>query len=74
MAPPVLSWLVDLVDSPLFQKLVVPILGNALARFFESQAKRLEVKAAVKSAKAASTADQLREASKKLTDATNRNA
>jgi hypothetical protein len=72
VAPPVLGWLVDLVEGPIFQKLIVPILGNAIARFFERQAAKLELKSAVKSAKAASTADQLREASKRLTDASNR--
>lgn len=72
MAPPVLGWLVDLVEGPLFQKLIVPILGNAIARFFERQAARLETKLAVKQAKVAKTADDLRAASKKLTDASNK--
>jgi hypothetical protein len=72
MAPPVLGWLADLFTSPLITKLLVPVLGDAIAKFFERQATRLETKAAVKSARAASTADQLREASKKLTDASNR--
>jgi hypothetical protein len=72
MAPPVLGWLVELVSHPLVEKLILPILGKWIAGWFERQAVKLETKSAVKAAKAASTADQLREASKKLTDATNR--
>ena len=72
MAPPILGWLVDLVTGPFFTRFVVPVLGDAIAKFFERQALRLETKNAIKSAKVAQTADALREASRKLTDASNR--
>ncbi len=61
-----------LFTSPLVSKLLIPVLGDALAKFFERQAARLEMKSAVKSAKVAQTAADLREASRKLTDASNR--
>ncbi len=72
MAPPVLGWLADLVTSPIVTKLLIPIFGDALAKFFERQALKLETKAAIRSAKVAQTAADLREASRKLTDASNR--
>lgn len=68
----ILAWLADLVSSPLVTKLVVPILGDALAKFFEKRAAALEVKSAVKAASAAKTAEEFREASRRLTEASNR--
>jgi hypothetical protein len=55
-----------------FAAAAVPILVDAAIKLFNRLADRLETKSAVKAAKAARTADQLREASKRLTDATNR--
>ncbi len=53
-------------------RVLVPALSKALADFFESHAKKLEEKSAVKTAKAASTAEELRIASRKLSDASSR--
>lgn len=47
-------------------------LVSAVAKYLESQAKKLETQSAVKSAAAAKTVDELREASRRLTNATNR--
>ncbi len=72
MAPPLLGWLASLIENPLVQKLIIPVLGDAIAKFFERQAAKLQLKLAVRAAKTAKTVEDLREASKKLTDASNR--
>jgi hypothetical protein len=68
----ILSWIARLAASPLVARILIPAISNALHQFFESQAKKLETRGAVKAAKAAKTAEQIREASKRLSDASTR--
>lgn len=72
MAPPVLGWIADLIAHPLVERILLPIFGKWLAGWLERQAEKLKVKMAVKAAKTAKTVEDLREASRKLTDASNR--
>ncbi len=58
--------------SPLIQRILVPALTEALTRFFEKQASKIEARGAVKAAKSAKTAEQIRDASKRISDATAR--
>jgi hypothetical protein len=70
---PVLAWLVGkLAASPLISRLLIPAIAKALGDFFARQADRIDLRAAVKTVRAAKTAEEMRNASKKLSDATNR--
>lgn len=68
---PVLAWIAAAAASPAGQKLL-GIAADAVARWLERRACALETRAAVKQAKAATTAEALRDASRKLSDASNR--
>lgn len=65
----VLGILGKVVTQPWVANILVPSIARALVSLFERGAQRLEVKSAVKAAKAAQTAEELRNASKKLSDA-----
>lgn len=65
---PILTWLAAIVTHPAFEKILVPALAEMLSRFFSNRA----MGAAVKSAKAAKSAEEFRIASAKLGDAVRR--
>lgn len=69
---PVLAWLARLATSPIVASVLIPALSDALSKFFARQADRLELRAAIRVAKVGKTADDLRDASKRLTDAASR--
>ncbi len=68
----ILGWIAKLASSPVFVNVIAPWIARGLTAFFEHQAARLETKGAVTQAKAAKTAEELREASKRLSDASRR--
>jgi hypothetical protein len=68
----VITLLSKLVTSPLLARIIVPALARALATFFQNQAAKIELRTAVKAAKAAKTSEELRLASSKLSDASAR--
>ncbi len=68
----ILSWLAKLATHPLVVSVLVPSLTKALENFFERAAGRCERRSAVTQAKAAKTAEELREASRRLSDSTAR--
>lgn len=65
-----LTFLAKVATNPIVVKILVPSLTNALSRVFHRWADRLEHNQAIKAARAAKTAEELRDASKKLSDAT----
>lgn len=65
----ILSILGRVVTQPWVAGILIPSLSKALVSLFERGAQRLEVKTAIKTARAAETAEELRVASKKLSDA-----
>ncbi len=76
---PFLVWLSNLASQPLVANVLAPALAKGISDFLSSQAKRIEQRAAVIQAKAASKiendaarAEALREASKKLSAASAR--
>lgn len=68
----VLSWIAAITSHPLFQGVIRPGFENAVKSFLEGAANKLELRSAVASAKAAKTAEDLRAASVRLTDASRR--
>lgn len=67
-----LAWIAKISSNPLVARVLVPVLSRVLSDFFERQAGKLEVRAAVKLAKTEKTVEGLREASKRLSDSTAR--
>lgn len=67
-----LAWLGKIAAHPFVARILLPAITSALTDFLNRQAGKLEVKTAVKAAKAAKTAEELRNASKKLSDASRR--
>ncbi len=61
-----------LAESPLVANVLFPSIVRFLTNFFEAHAKRIELSGAVQAVKGAQNAEQLRLASKRLTDATAR--
>lgn len=57
---------------PLVSRVLFPALTSAIARFLEKKFRRIQVKASIKAAKAAYTAEELRLASEKLSNSVNR--
>lgn len=68
----IISVLAKIASSPIFVNVLVPSLARALESFFKAAASRIESRSAIKAAKAAKTAEELREASKRLTSASAR--
>ncbi len=71
--PFILGLLGKIAMSPVVSKVILPWFGDWLAGLFERKAEKLETRAAVKVVKAAKTADELREASRRLSDASSHN-
>jgi len=69
---PICSLLAKLAESPVVQSILVPSIVKLLSSFFESTARKLEIRSAVRAAKAAKKAEELRDASKRLSDSTRR--
>lgn len=67
-----LAFLSRLATSELATKVLVPSISAALVTFFTKAANRIEDKAVNRAALAAKTSEELREASKKLSDASSR--
>ena len=71
-----LVWLSSAVASvashPLMTRILVPAVMGAVSRKLDELALKYELKAAVKQAKAAQTAQELRDASRRLSDSTRR--
>jgi hypothetical protein len=71
-----MSWILalagKLISSPTVSGILIPVLSRALTDFFQRAANRVEESAAIRAAKAAKTAEELRLASKKLSDASRR--
>jgi hypothetical protein len=61
-----------ILESPVVAGILIPSLSRALENFFKAQADRIEENSARKAAKAAKTAEELRLASIKLSDASRR--
>lgn len=70
--PALLALLSKIVTNPVVANLIIPSLSRAFANFFQNQAAKLELKNAVKTARIAKTSEELRVASKRLSDATDR--
>lgn len=64
--------LARIATHPLVARVLIPSLAGALAEWFEKQANRIALNTAFKSARQAKTAEELRAASKKLSDASTR--
>jgi hypothetical protein len=60
------------LSSPVVSGILIPTLSRALEGFFIRLSNQIEEKGALKQAKAAKTAEELRAASKRLSDATSR--
>lgn len=70
--PALFALVARLMANPFVANLIVPALSRALTNFFEKQANRIELKGAIKASKAAQTAEEIRDASKKLSDSASR--
>lgn len=68
-----IALLARLASSPLVSRLLIPALSQYLAEFFYRKARESEYAAALKRAKVGKTAEEIRLASKKLSDASRRN-
>lgn len=67
-----IALLAKIASYPLVVQVLIPALAGALARFLEDQASRIKISDAVADAKKAKTQEELREASRKLSDASAR--
>lgn len=67
-----LDWLMKAATHPTVVRVLLPRLAEALGQYFARKAGQVEVKTAVRVARAAKTAEDLRLASQRLTDAANR--
>lgn len=69
---PFLSLLAKIASHPLVAGVLIPSIAQAIQGFLEKMASRCERRAAVTQAQAAKTAEELRDASKRLSDSTRR--
>lgn len=68
----ILFWVAKIASHPISVTILLPALQNALSSVFQKWADKREDKAAVTAAKAAQTAEELREASRLLSDSSRR--
>lgn len=66
------GWIAKVVSNPVVRKVIIPAVGRALEKVFDKAIGRIKTKSAVKAAKAAKTVEELREASKKLSESSAR--
>lgn len=73
---PLLLWLsrtiATVASHPVVTRILFPAVTTAVMSWIDKQANRIETKAAINQAKAAQTAQELRDASRRLSDSTRR--
>jgi len=67
-----LNLLFKILSSPLIAKILIPAVTGAITSFLEARSRDIERRAAIKAAKAAKTVEELREASRRLSNTTRR--
>lgn len=67
-----LAWLTKIATHPLMAVIIIPAVRGALENALRSRAATIELRSAVRSAKDAKTVEELKEASRRLTDSSRR--
>ena len=67
-----LAWIAKIASHPLIARVLYPAAVEGVRRWLDQKAKQHEMRAAVTAAKSAKTIQELKDASRKLSDATRR--